>query len=144
MRWWKALFFHLPVIDIAVVNSFLLFREHQSNFPNNKALKRTADYSLANFCEEIVRDICGFQEYMNPPVSSPVSDSHEFETAYVPVMTAERKTVWCATNRAEVSKECRQSAVSSSVISVHVMHITQNKNCFQISTPGHIKTSDFV
>ena len=31
MRWWKTVFFHL--IDIAVVNSFLLFKEHQKKFP---------------------------------------------------------------------------------------------------------------
>ena len=31
-RWWK-LFFYL--IDIAVVNSLILFREHQALFPDN-------------------------------------------------------------------------------------------------------------
>ena len=61
MRWWKTLFFHL--IDIAVVNSFILFKEHQAKFPDNEALHRSADYSLAQFREELVRQLCDFPEY---------------------------------------------------------------------------------
>ena len=58
MRWWKTLFFHLT--DIAVVNSFILFKEHQANNPDDEALSRPNDYSLSSFREEIVRQLCGF------------------------------------------------------------------------------------
>lgn len=130
MRWRKALFFQL--IDIAVVNSFLLFREHQSNFSDNEALQRTADYSLAHFCEEIVQDICGFEEFMNPPVSTPVADPHDFETAHVPVMTAERKIygVCYKQGKGEQRVQTKYSAPQGDKYTC--MHITQNKNCFQI------------
>ena len=37
-RWWKTLLFHL--IDTAGVNCFILFREHQSNFPDDEYLHR--------------------------------------------------------------------------------------------------------
>ena len=57
MRWCKTLFFHL--IDMAVVNSFILFREQQRKFPDNEALRRPANYSLASYREELIqRNIC--------------------------------------------------------------------------------------
>lgn len=70
MRWWKTLFFHL--VERAVVNSFLLFKEHQAEHPDDEALRRPAHYSLGDFREEIVRHLCNFPEYGEPPVSTSV------------------------------------------------------------------------
>ena len=67
-RWWKTLFYHL--IDISVFNSFILFREHQKNNPDNPALKRTSEYSQNDFREEIISGICGFPDYDDPLVST--------------------------------------------------------------------------
>ena len=67
-RWWKTLFYHR--IDIAVVKSFILFREHQQNNPDNPALKRISEYPQGDFREEIIRGICGFPDYDDPPVST--------------------------------------------------------------------------
>ena len=36
-RWWKTLFFHL--IDMTIVNSYILFQEHRRNFPDEPALQ---------------------------------------------------------------------------------------------------------
>lgn len=66
VRWWKTLFFHL--IDIAVVNSFILFREHQAQFPDEPGLKCTADYSLTQFREEIVRQYGSCVTFMSMTV----------------------------------------------------------------------------
>lgn len=60
MRWWKTLFFH--GIDI-----FHLFKEHQKQHPEIEALRRPNDYSLVNFWEELVRQLCNFPEYDLPP-----------------------------------------------------------------------------
>lgn len=130
MRWWKVLFFHL--IDIAVVNSFLLFREHQSRFPDNAALKRAADYSLAHFREEIVRNICGFEEYMDPPAASKtVGDPNEFVTDHVPVMTEEKNNCVVCYKLHKKEKQVHTKCIASQCNKY--MHITQtNHNCFQI------------
>ena len=46
MKWWKNMVFHL--IDMAVVNGFILFKEHQTQFPDDEALKRPSHYSLSD------------------------------------------------------------------------------------------------
>ena len=93
VRWWKTVFFHL--IDVAVGNSF---KEHQAQFPDEPALKRTADYTLTHFREEIVTDLCGFPEYDHPPVHAtakpahPPPDNGPYVTEHIPVVGEERKT----------------------------------------------------
>ena len=44
--------YHL--FDMAVINGFILFKEHRAQFPDNEALKRPSQYSLGDFWEEIV------------------------------------------------------------------------------------------
>ena len=56
--------------SISVFNSFILFREHQKNNPDNPALKGTSEYSQNDFREEIIRGICGFPDYDDPLVST--------------------------------------------------------------------------
>ena len=68
---------------MAVVNSFILFQEHQAQFPE-PALKRRADYSLTHFREEIVRQQCDFPDYdhllvhvsAKPPPPPPSDHGH--------------------------------------------------------------------
>jgi len=129
-RWWKTLFFHL--IDIAVVNSFILFREHQTQFPDVQQLQRTADYSLASFREELVRQICDFEEYEDPPMpSNPTPPPpREFETVHLPVFseTLRRNCVVCYdrdTSELRVSTYC-----SAPQCEGKFMHLTSKLNCF--------------
>ena len=65
LRWWKTLFFHL--IDIAIVNSFILFQELRKQYKLDK-VKRPKDYSLLHFREELVRNILDIPEFAEPPI----------------------------------------------------------------------------
>ena len=131
MRWWKTVFFHL--IDIAVVNSFLLFKEHQAQFPDNEALQRTKGYSLGNFREEIVRQLCDLPERDVPPTSSSVKPAPpppgEFETAHIPIFSeVQRRCVVCKKQGRGEFKV--RSYCSAPQCEGKYMHLTTGRNCF--------------
>ena len=64
-RWWKILFFHL--VDIAVVNSFLIFQKYRMEHADVEGLQRRSGYSVVDFWEALVRQICGWPEFDDPP-----------------------------------------------------------------------------
>ena len=132
-RWWKTLFYHLT--DIAVVNSFILFREHQQKNPDNPALKRTTDYSQGDFREEIIRGICGFPDYEDPPASisgrPPRPDTSQFVTEHIPVQAEHRRNcvVCYKEGRGEVKVQTYCSAPQSEG---KYMHVAKQRNCFAV------------
>ena len=91
----RHFFYHR--IDIAVVKSFILFREHQQNNPDNPALKRISEYPQGDFREEIIRGICGFPDYDDPPVSilgrppRSATQTSQFVTEHIPVQGEHRR-----------------------------------------------------
>ena len=135
MRWWKTLIFHL--IDIGVVNSFILFREHQRNHPDNPALRRTSEYSLGDFREELIRGICGFLDYDNPPVSTagrpprPAPQTSQFETEHIPLQGEHRRNcvVCYREGRGEVKV---QTYCSAPQCEGKYMHVAKQRNCFAV------------
>ncbi|KAL9952183.1 hypothetical protein ACROYT_G039398 [Oculina patagonica] len=134
VKWWKALFFHL--IDMAVVNSFILFKEHQAQFPDEPALKRTADYSLTHFREEIVRQLCGFPEYDHPPLHAtakparPPPDHGLYVTEHIPAFAEERKM--CVVCWKREKKNFKVHTCCKAPQCKRHMHITREKNCFEV------------
>ena len=67
MQWWQTLFFHM--IDIAVVNSYILFKLHRAENPDAEGLKRPGKFSIDEYREELVCQLAGLEEYAQPPVS---------------------------------------------------------------------------
>ena len=67
MTWWKSLSF-FSFHRHTVVTTFLLFKEHQTKFPNRVDLHRPGHFSLSDFREEIVRQLCNLPECDEPPV----------------------------------------------------------------------------
>ena len=130
-RWWKTLFFHL--IDIAIVNGFLLFQEHRANHPDTPALHRKPTYSIVDFREELVRQMCALAEYDRPPVYEAVQavpPNDQFCTVHIP-MTAEgntrRRCVVCsaAGRQSKVKTYCSAPQCNK------FMHVGAGYGCFQ-------------
>ena len=126
MRWWKTLFFHL--IDIAVVNSFILFREHQANYNNITTLMMKPFTG-----EEIVRQLCDLPEYDDPPTSTrskPVPKLGDFEVVHMPEFSHVRRlcVVCYKQGRGELKIA---SYCSAPQCEGKYMHITKERNCFK-------------
>ena len=74
-------FFHL--IDIAIVNSFLLFREHRAGC-DDEGLRQGSWYTVVDFREALVRKICRLDEYGDPPASENIQPVQDYETVHMP------------------------------------------------------------
>ena len=51
-RWWKTLFFHM--MDIVIVNSYILFQLHRADHLDSEALKLPQNFAIAEYREELV------------------------------------------------------------------------------------------
>ena len=78
------------MIDIAIINCYILFQIHCQNNPNNNQLKRPVKYNLQNFREEVVRNLAGFPEYGNPDLGqrkNPTVEPSIYETVHMPMFS---------------------------------------------------------
>ena len=132
MKWWKTFFYHLT--DMAVVNGFILFKEHQAQFPDNNALKRSSNYSLGDFQEEIVRQLCGFSDYGSPPentmVKSLSSTRREFPTVHIPVFSHTQRC--CVVCYKEGRGDFRFRSYCNSPQCQEYMHVSKGWDCFEV------------
>ena len=84
-RWWKVLFYHL--VDMAIVNSFILFQKYRAEHEDIVELQHKNTYSMVDYREAIVRQICKLPDYDVPPVYSSTKRSvntHNFRTDHLP------------------------------------------------------------
>ena len=129
VRWWKTLFFRL--IDIAVVNSFILFSEHRAMHPE---IESPAGYSQCDFRDEIVRIICNFPEYGDPPKYTsgrPRAEPSMFETQHLPLFSEERKSCVVCYKQDKVQRKVHSYCAAPQCQGKY-MHVTLDRNCFQI------------
>ena len=130
MQWWKTLFYHL--IDIAVVNSYILFLDHQARFPDE--LERPAGYSQCDFRDELVRQICDFDEYGDPPVHTsgrPKAQPSLFETQHLPLISEKKRNCVVCYKQEKVERKISTYCGAPQCRGKH-MHITRERNCFKI------------
>ena len=55
-------------IDTAVVNSFIIFKEHQARFPGNERLQPPPRYDLRDFWVELAQNIASLPKFGSPPL----------------------------------------------------------------------------
>ena len=90
VRWWKTLFFHM--IDIALVNGYILFQSNRKNNPDNELLKRPQRYCLQNF-REVVQSLAELEDGVlkldkkKPPSTEP----SVYETVHIPTFSIEKR-----------------------------------------------------
>lgn len=65
-KYWKVLFFHL--IDVSIVNAFVLWKEYQSQHPERADLQRPKGYDQLAFREALVRQLVSIEEADPVPV----------------------------------------------------------------------------
>ena len=134
LTWWKTLFFHL--IDMAVVNSYILFLEHKANNPNE--IERPAGYNQCDFRDELVRQICDFDEYGDPPLFTggrprtprPPPPS-VFATQHIPHVADKQRNCVVCYKRDKVERKIT-TYCSAPQCEGKFMHITRERNCFEI------------
>ena len=132
-RWWKALFFHM--IDMAVVNSFILFQEHRKSNCDNVALQRINTYSMVDFREALVRQICELDEHSVPPANETIRPVHNYDTIHIPEVSdsLRRNCVVCyASGRGQKKVGTYCSAPQCRKF----MHVGFGLNCFKVWHSG--------
>jgi hypothetical protein len=116
-RWWKTLFFHL--IDIAIVNSFILFQRYRAENPDVEAFSRSNRYSIVDFREALIRQILHFQEFDDPPAyETHAPGPSEYHMVHMPeVSDSRRHCVVCYKER-RVALRVEPTVVPHSVKSI--------------------------
>ena len=129
-RWWKTLFFH--VIDIAVVNSFLLFQHYRKEHP--EGLSRPKKYSVVDFREALVRQILKWPEYDEPPAyehGPNRSTGTEFESVHVPVASDDGTRRYCVVCYREGRGQQKVRTYCSAPQCEKYLHIAPGMTCWQ-------------
>ena len=123
-RWWKTLFFHL--IDIAIVNGFILFQDSRKQGKLNKAT-RPRGYSLLSSREELVRYILDIPEFAEPPIYRHLAPAEpKIPITHIPDFTSARRN--CHNCYEKTKKEYK---VSSFCPDCKVyLHCNPKMNCF--------------
>ena len=131
VRWWKTLFFHM--IDIALVNGYILFQSHRKNNPDNELLKRPQRYCLQNFREKVLRSLAKLEEYGIPKLDwrkPPSIEPSVYETVHIPTFSIEKRN--CKVCYKDLKRELKvKSYCSAPQCSVYIYCIN-DKNCFAI------------
>ncbi len=128
-RWWKTLFFHL--VDIAVVNGFLLFQRYRAEHPEVEALRHGKWYTMVDFREALIRQVLDWPQYDDPPAyEKSAPGESQFETVHMPeVSSSVRRN--CVVCYREGRGQKRVPTYCGAPQCQKYLHIQPDMNCFK-------------
>ena len=139
IRWWKILFYHM--IDIAVVNGFILFQQHRKLNKDNIILHRPKTYALLDFREAVIRQLADLKEYVDPPKSNV---DKKYFSEHLPVFTDEKRNckLFYLVDKTQlrVHYKCNTPQCNA------YLHVLKDENCFEKwhSTYEHVVIEDCI
>ena len=129
-KYWKTLFFHF--IDIAIINSYILFQEWRKRHPDIEALQRSKRYDPRSFREELSRQLGGIQDSDKVPLfrpPAPVAEIPVNVSYHLPEDTHDRRD--CKVCARTLKKNAYKSFVKCTTCNVHLC-LNKNRNCYKI------------
>ena len=91
-KFWKTLLYHF--LDIARVNSFIMFQEFRKLNPDIKELERPTKYSQLNFTVELIIELAGLEPNMKVPLYEQQKNVGDHNVVPVPTSVS-RNCVRC-------------------------------------------------
>ena len=129
--------FHL--VDIAVVNSYLLFQSYREQHADDEAFQRIQKYAIVDFREALVRQIRGLPEYDDPPVhEKSVPGDSQFLSDHIPAVAGNHVRRNCIVCYREGRGEKRVTTYCTAPQCQKFLHIQSDLNCFKTwHSPGY-------
>ena len=97
-------------------------------------IERLTGYLQCDFHEEIVREICGFEDYGDPPaynLGRQRAQRSEFETVHVPRFSEQKKSCVVCYKQKKAQRKVYSYCAAPQCQGKH-MHVTKQRNCFDI------------
>ena len=119
-------------LDIAVVNSFILFQLYRSqNKKDVEELQRPKRYCVLEFREELARQFSGLEEYGVPPLyCPPKKQPGEYETPHLPKISDRKRN--CTVCYKQLKKQYKVNLYCSAPQCQVFLHCTKDKHCFGV------------
>ncbi|KAK6470125.1 piggyBac transposable element-derived protein 4-like [Huso huso] len=136
LKWWQTLFFHF--IDIAVVNSYILFQEWRAQNPQNENLSRISRYAQLEFREELACQLGGIEKDADVPLyapcmnlDSPKTPSSSFHADHIPELAELRRNCYLCYKRTK--REMKSTFYCSGPgCDGKPFCLNKSRNCFKV------------
>lgn len=131
-KWWRCLF--LDEIDVAAVNSYILFKKYQAANPG--VLPRPPHYEQVHFREALVRQLGGLEEYESPPLFQKGRKRKRVRSDHIPTVssTAARRNCFVCYTLFGREIKSRFSCAGCHLANGNTVALclSEERNCFEV------------